>query len=97
MEITAEWTDQSKQQLREIFDYYATEAGLEVAPRIIDCILKRVEILLNNSQAGPVEPLLAEYHRKYRYLVGDNYKIIRIYCSGNDDYFVSLHKHENNG
>lgn len=47
-----------------------------MATRIIDYILKRVEILMNNPQAGPVEPLLAEYQGDYRYLVEGNYKIV---------------------
>ncbi len=76
MEITIEWTEQSKQQLRDIFVYYMTEAGLAVADQIVDRIVKRVEILLKNPQSEPVEPLLSEYQGDYRYLVEGNYKII---------------------
>ncbi len=76
MAVTIEWASQAENQLKDIFDYYVQEAGIRAAKRIIERIMKRVDILLKNPLAGPKEELLADYIQDFRYLVESNYKIV---------------------
>jgi toxin ParE1/3/4 len=76
MEIRIEWAEVSERQLKDFFDYYALEANPRIARKIINRIIDRVSILVNNPLAGPKEELLREYPEDYRYLVESNYKII---------------------
>lgn len=39
MEIRIEWSDQSKKQLKNIFDYYSSVASPSVAKKLINRIL----------------------------------------------------------
>jgi len=81
MEITITWSELSEQQVKQIFDYYSSEAGSKIAERLINKIIKRVEILYKNPFSGTKEELLSDYTEEYRYLVVMNYKII--YCVEN--------------
>ncbi len=76
MEITILWSEISERQLKEIFDYYASQAGVNIARKIISRVIERVSILENNPFAGQKEELLTDYKEDFRYLVEGNYKII---------------------
>lgn len=71
-----EWTELSERQLQDIFNYYAFEANIKIARKIVNKIIERVSILESNPLAGAKEELLIDYPEDYRYLVESNYKII---------------------
>ncbi len=70
-----EWSELSERQLQDIFNYYAFEANIKIARKIINRIINRVSILESNPFAGSKEELLIDYPEDYRYLVESNYKI----------------------
>jgi addiction module RelE/StbE family toxin len=76
MEIKIEWSELSERQLKDIYNYYSSEASPQIAKRIVNKIIARVGILFKNPLAGAKEGLLAEYPEVFRYLVEGNYKII---------------------
>lgn len=76
MEIRVEWSELSERQLQDIFNYYAFEANIKIARKIVNRIIERVSILESNPLAGAKEELLSDYPEDYRYLVESNYKII---------------------
>lgn len=79
------WSEIAENQLKDIFDYYAIEAGSRTAKRLINKIIKRVDILLSYPQSGQKEELLLNRVLEYRYLIEGNYKII---YSVQDNYIV---------
>ncbi|CAD0005243.1 type II toxin-antitoxin system RelE/ParE family toxin [Flavobacterium salmonis] len=76
------WTDFSKKELKNIFDYYKEEASLNVARNVVLGITKEAAKLKKNPTIGQ-EELLDKDSRDFRYLVFKNYKII---------YWVNLEK-----
>lgn len=42
MEKTIAWSELSEQQVKKIFDYYSSEAGIKIVERLISKIIKRV-------------------------------------------------------
>ena len=76
MEVMIEWSELSIRQLKDIFDYYSSEANPRIARKVINRIHDRVSILETNPQADPKEPLLENHPEGYRFLVETNYKII---------------------
>lgn len=83
MELEIYWTDFSKKQLKNIFDYYKKEASLNVAKNLIFGITKETEKIKNHSSIGQEEELLKNDSRDFRYLIFKSYKII---------YWVNLDK-----
>ncbi|OOV18605.1 type II toxin-antitoxin system RelE/ParE family toxin [Flavobacterium sp. LM4] len=77
------WTDFSKKELKNIFDYYKEEASLNVARNVVLGITKEAAKLKKNPTIGQEEELLDKDSRDFRYLVFKNYKII---------YWVNLEK-----
>ncbi|WP_163399285.1 type II toxin-antitoxin system RelE/ParE family toxin [Flavobacterium fluviatile] len=76
MELKIYWTDFSKQELKNIFDYYKEEASINVAKNIVLGITKEAAKLKKHSIIGQEEELLDRDPRGFRYLVYKNYKII---------------------
>ncbi|MCX6279012.1 MAG: type II toxin-antitoxin system RelE/ParE family toxin [Bacteroidetes bacterium] len=76
MEIKIDWSELAENQLKDIYDYYSLEASSGIGKKIINRIMKRVEILYKNPLSGQKEELLADYPEEFRYLVESNYKII---------------------
>jgi toxin ParE1/3/4 len=70
------WSNLSRYQLQEIYDYYATKVHATLASRIIDRIILDAEKLIHEPFIGQREPLLAKRPQDFRYLVSGNYKII---------------------
>ncbi len=82
MEIGIEWSELAERQLKDIYDYYALNVSPRVAKKIVNSILKRVDILHKNPFSGSKEELLKEYPEDFRYLVERNYKIMYWYENG---------------
>ena len=83
MELEIYWTDFSKKELKNIFDYYKEKASLNVAKNLVVGITKEVIKLKKQPEIGQEEDLLKNDSRDFRYLVFKSYKII---------YLVNLEK-----
>jgi len=83
MELEIYWTDFSKKELKNIFDYYKKEASLNVARNLVLGITKEATKLKKHPNIGQEEELLTKDSRDFRYLVFKSYKII---------YWVNLEK-----
>lgn len=70
------WTDFAIRNLKDIFDYYSTQADKKVAHKIIRQILKSAKQLQHNPDSGPTESNLMELRKNHRYLVSGHYKLI---------------------
>lgn len=76
MAIKIFWTDFSKEQLRDIFDYYKLKAGVQVAQNLVTGIVKKTNVLKLQKEAGQKEELLLTRKENFRYIIHKNYKII---------------------
>jgi len=76
MELKIYWTDFSKTQLRDIFEYYKENASLKIAKNITLGIAKETLKLKKQPTIGQIEELLIDRPNEFRYLVYKNYKII---------------------
>lgn len=76
MELEVYWTDFSKKELKNIFDYYKENASLNVAKTLVLGITKEVAKLKKQPKIGQEEELLEKDSRDFCYLVYKSYKII---------------------
>ena len=76
MELEIYWTDFSKKELKNIFDYYKKEASLNVARNLVLGITKEATKLKKHPNIGQEEELIENDSRNFRYLISTNYKII---------------------
>ena len=76
MELKIYWTDFSKKELQNIFEYYKENASLKVAKTLTIGIAKETLILKKQPEIGQIEELLIDRPNEFRYLVYKNYKII---------------------
>ncbi len=76
MELKIYWTDFSKKELQNIFEYYKKNATLKVAKDLTIGIAKETLKLKKNPEIGQIEELLIDRPNGFRYLVFKNYKII---------------------
>ncbi len=70
------WSDTSLTQLHLIFDFYNFAAGEQVANKIVKGIVEKSILLKSYPFLGLQETLLASKPYEYRYIVGNNYKIV---------------------
>lgn len=80
-------TEPAERSLQQIFRFYVELASEEVALRVIDAILDKVETLNNFPGRGKIEFYLSELRQGHRYIIGGNYKII--YLVGIDKVIVT--------
>jgi len=76
MELEVYWTDFSKKELKNIFDYYKENASLNIANTLVVGITKETAKLKKQLNIGQKEDLLKKDLRDFRYVVYKNYKII---------------------
>jgi plasmid stabilization system protein ParE len=76
MELKIKWTDFSKKQLKNIFEYHKEKAGVFVARKLVTGIAKETLKLKTHPSIGQEEALLKNDSREFRYLVFKSYKII---------------------
>ena len=76
MELKIYWTDFSKKELRNIFEYYKEKANVSVARKLVVGITKEATKLKKQPNIGQQEEILNNSSKEYRYLVFENYKII---------------------
>ena len=85
--VSVEWSALAERQLLEIYQYYSMNVSPGIATKIVNKIIKRVEILYKNPLSGAREELLTDYPEDFRYLVETNYKII--YWFHNDEITIA--------
>jgi len=78
MELRINWTDFAKKELKNIFDYYKENAGLNVARKIVIDITRESLKLQKQPNIGQKEELLQDSDLDYRYFLHEHYKVI--YC-----------------
>ena len=76
MEIKILWTNESRNRLKEIFDYFALNASENRALKLVNEIFVSTDILIKNPEIGQREKLLKNRKNIYRFLVCEKYKII---------------------
>jgi plasmid stabilization system protein ParE len=76
MELDVYWTDFSKKELKNIFDFYKENASLNIAKTLVIGITKEAAKLKKQPKIGQEEELLEEDPKDFRYLVYKSYKII---------------------
>lgn len=76
MALKIYWTDFSKSELHQIFDYYRQKAGTRVAIKLVEGIIYETLILSEQPLIGQIEELLTDRTEGFRFLVHKNYKII---------------------
>ena len=69
-------TAQAEERLKGIYLYYKREASVIVARKIKNDILKRIKILKDYKELGPVDEHLKSFHLGHRKLTEGNYKIV---------------------
>lgn len=73
------WTSPARQDVENIFRYYdvlSHSFAKSLTEEFLDAS-KRLQLM---PEMGPIEPLLEQYHRNYRYvLVHRRYKLIYLY------------------
>jgi plasmid stabilization system protein ParE len=76
MELKIYWTDFSKKELQNIFNYYKENASLNVARKLVIGITKETLKLKKQPTIGQIEEGLINPEKDFRYLVYKSYKII---------------------
>ena len=87
MGIVLLWSDNAKDDLKEIYQYYKLKAGKQVADKIINAIVEKTIILKQGARIGQKEDFFTDKYQEIRYLVEGNYKIV--YLIENDFIIIS--------
>jgi toxin ParE1/3/4 len=88
MELKIYWTDFSKRELHQIFDYHKETASIRIARKLVFEITQAVIKLQKQPNIGQLEVLLLDRKEDFRYLVCSNYKII--YWVNNDKVWIEI-------
>jgi len=76
MDLVVYWTRLAENKLDDIYDYYESVAGIQIARKLISGIINKTLGLNKNPHIGQKEELLSDRPQKFRYLVFKNYKIV---------------------
>lgn len=76
MELKVKWTDFSKNELKNIFEYYKDKASVAIARKLVTGIVNETLRLQLQPTIGQEEELLKNSDKEFRYIVFKNYKII---------------------
>jgi plasmid stabilization system protein ParE len=88
--MVIDWTDNAKQRLRDIFDYYQVSVSRKVALKMAREIWQAAKPLADFPYMAAIEPVLAEFPETFRsVVVRDIFKII-YYVDNNIVYIVSV-------
>jgi len=71
-----EWSAKSRDQLKQIHEYFSEVVDEELADSIISDLIDKAEQLNQNPFSGTKEFLLSDRKEDFRYLVLGNYKLI---------------------
>ena len=70
------WTNESRNRLKDIYDYFSLNVSEKTAKKLINDIIGYSEILASSPGIGQKENLLNSRTNNYQYLLLGNYKII---------------------
>jgi len=70
------WSDFAARTLKEIFNYYKTNASENIAVKIKSNVFVATKQLKKHPDSGQIETNLQHLNEGHRYLVEDNFKII---------------------
>jgi plasmid stabilization system protein ParE len=70
------WTNESRNRLKDIYDYFSLNVSEKTAKKLINDIIGYSEILASSPGIGQKENLLNSRTNNYQYLLFGNYKII---------------------
>ncbi len=70
------WSDFAVSELKDIFQYYKSVAGKNIAQKLINGIFQSTKQLIKYPESGQIEESLRKLNEGHRYLVISNYKII---------------------
>lgn len=70
------WTDFSKNELRNIFNYHKEIANLKIARKLVTSITEEVLILQSQTEIGQREENLKDREQDFRFILHKNYKVI---------------------
>ena len=70
------WTDFSKNELRNIFNYHKEIASLKIARKLVTSITEEVLILQSQTEIGQREENLKDREQDFRFILHKNYKVI---------------------
>ena len=87
MDLKIKWTDFSKKELKNIFEYYKEKASHNVARNLVTGIARETLKLKKNPTIGQEEELLKNDSREFRYLV------YKSYLSDLSSYLTFFQKH----
>jgi plasmid stabilization system protein ParE len=76
MVMKIDWSDQAKDDIKEIFDYLKSAASEKIARKVVGKIYARLGILTTNPRGGQREWPLEDLPVEFRRLVSGNYKIL---------------------
>lgn len=76
MEVIIEWSDKSKNQIRDIFDYYSSQISPQLAKKIVQTILVKPNILVQQPNIGKREDILLKIDPRIRVLIEGHFKIV---------------------
>lgn len=76
MQLKVEWTDFSKNELKNIFEYYKDKASVAIARKLVTGIVNETLRLQLQPTIGQEEELMKNSDKEFRYIVFKNYKII---------------------
>ena len=82
------WTDFSKRELHQIFEYYKETASVRIAKKLVLEITQVVLKLQKQPNIGQREELLLKRKEEFRYLVHKNYKVF--YWLNKDEYRIEI-------
>ncbi len=70
------WTDFSKNELRNIFNYHKEIASLKIARKLVTSITEEVLILQSQTEIGQREENIKDREQDFRFILHKNYKVI---------------------
>jgi len=76
MKLEVYWLQFAEEKLDDIYNYYKTKAGKNIAQKLVDGIIDTTINLESQPEIGQVESNLLNKKQEFRYLIFKNYKIV---------------------
>ena len=70
------WDLKADEALDEIYDYYLENYSKKTADRLRREIIDKIEVLIENPEVYPLEPLLKDIAGNLRYILVRHFKVI---------------------
>jgi toxin ParE1/3/4 len=70
------WSEKALMDLEEIFDFYEQLASYDVAQKILNQLIEKVDVLVSYPEMGTIEYFDKPQPFEYRYILEGNHKLI---------------------